>query len=449
VVEPGNPFISNWHIDAICEHLEAVGRSEIRRLLINIPPRCMKSLTVSVMWPTWAWATKPDMRFVFAAYAQRLSTRDSLKCRRIIASPWYQRNWADRFQITSDQNEKMRFENDRTGFRISTTVGTGTGDGGDIVAVDDPHDVTQSLSPVQREQALIWWDETMPTRLNNPKRGGMVIVMQRLHEQDLAGHVLAQGGYEHLMLPMEYEPDRKCFTCIGFQDPRQKQGELLWPERVGETEVRELHTRLGSYGAAGQLQQRPAPRGGGMFQRQWFKIVDQPPWKPERKVRYWDMAASEARQGADPDWTVGTLMSVKEGDLFIEDVRRARLAPKGVKDLIGQTAQLDGKGVPIWIEQEPGSSGKTVVDDLCRTVLQGFAARPDRPTGKKENRADPLAAAAEAGRIKLVSGPWVEDWLRELEVFPAGAHDDQVDSASGAYAQLTAVKKGGTWGRKK
>lgn len=181
MVEPGNAFISNWHIDAICEHLEAVSRFELQRLLINIPPRCMKSLTVGVFWPTWMWINRPETRWLCASYAQQLATRDSLKCRRIIESRWYQRNWGESFQLTSDQNQKTRFENDKTGYRLATSVGgTGTGEGGDFVICDDPHNVEQALSDTQREAALIWWDETMSTRLNDPKRGGMVIVMQRL-----------------------------------------------------------------------------------------------------------------------------------------------------------------------------------------------------------------------------------------------------------------------------
>ena len=206
VVEPATPYIPGWHLDAICDHLEAVSRREIRNLLINMPPRHMKSLAVSVFWPCWEWATWPERKWLFSSYAASLSIRDSLKCRRLIESPWYQANWGDRFQLTGDQNAKQRFENNKSGYRLATSVGgTATGEGGDRIVVDDPHNVNEAESDLVRRGVIDWWDQVMSTRLNDPKTGAKVIVMQRVHEADLAGHVLAQGGYEHLCLPAEYE----------------------------------------------------------------------------------------------------------------------------------------------------------------------------------------------------------------------------------------------------
>lgn len=206
VLEPTTKYIDGWHIQAICEHLQAVSDGQIRDLLINVPPRHMKSLTVAVFWPCWVWLRDPQRRWLYSSYAQRLSTRDSLKCRRLIQSPWYQRNWGDRFQLTGDQNEKTRFENDRTGVRLATSVnGSNTGEGAEIIVCDDPHNVRERESEIKREAVLTWWDEVMSTRLNNPKTGARVIVMQRLHERDLSGHVLEKGGWEHLCLPAEYE----------------------------------------------------------------------------------------------------------------------------------------------------------------------------------------------------------------------------------------------------
>jgi len=435
IVEPGTPFQDNWHIQAICEHLEAVSRGEIRNLLINIPPRCMKSLLVSVFWPTWEWIHNPAKRWLFASYAQSLSMRDSLKCRRIIESDWYRFFWGDRYKLTSDQNQKGRFENDKTGYRMATSVGgSATGEGGDITVIDDPHDAQGALSDTQRSATITWHDETWSTRLNDPKTGCRVIVMQRLHEKDLSGHVLEKGGYEHLMIPMEFEKDRKCKTVI-FEDPRTKEGELLWPERIPEKSVEEGKKTLGSYASAGQFQQRPAPRGGGMFKREWFKIVDAIPARAQM-VRFWDLAATEKQQGNDPDYTCGCKMAHLGGSTYICDMRRGRHSPAGVEATLKQTAQLDGISIPIWIEQEGGSSGKIVVDIWIRNLLQGYPARGQKPDTSKEVRAGPLVSQAEAGNVYLLRGPWNEDFLAEAEVFPAGAHDDQIDAASGAYSKL-------------
>jgi len=206
VLEPSTPYIHGWHIDAICLHLEAVSKGWIRNLLINLPPRHMKSLTVSVFWPCWEWATRPELRWLFVSYAESLSLRDSVKCRRLIQSQWYQANWGHKFHLMGDQNAKERYDNSASGYRLATSVnGSNTGEGGDRICVDDPHNIRERESDVIREGCLQWWDEVMPTRLNNPKTGTRVIVAQRVHERDLSGHVLEQGGWEHLCLPAEFE----------------------------------------------------------------------------------------------------------------------------------------------------------------------------------------------------------------------------------------------------
>ena len=440
------PYVPGWHIEVICEHLEAVSRGEIRRLLITVPPRHMKSIGVSVAWPAWCWAQDsaglagPQTRFLFASYAHSLSIRDSVKCRRLIESPAYRRAWGEGFKLTSDQNTKIRFENDRGGYRLATSVdGALTGEGGDIIVVDDPHNVREAESQAVREATLAWWDEAMSTRLNDLRRGAYVIIMQRVHEKDLAGHVLAEGGWTHLCLPARYEPDHpQAFAG----DRRIETGALLWPARFGEAEIRELEVRLGSYGSAGQLQQRPAPREGGMFQRGWFVIVDAIP-ADARRARYWDLAATREQAKNDPDWTVGARVAVKDGVYYVESLVRLRGTPHDVERAVKQTAELDGLGVPIWMEQEPGSSGKTVIDHYARHVLPGFAFRGDRVTGSKETRAEPMSAAAEAGNLRLVRGPWNRDFLDEVESFPMSTHDDQVDAVSGAIQKLSRPRRHG------
>ncbi len=229
VVEPSTPFVPGWHVDAIIEHLEAVSSGQIRNLLINVPPRHMKSLLVAVFWPAWEWIRYPERRWLFSSYAAQLSIRDSIKCRRLIESPWYQVRWGNTFALTSDQNTKGRFDNNRSGYRLSTSVGgAATGEGGDRIICDDPHNVQEAESDAIRKATLDWFDVVMSTRANDPKTVGRVVVMQRCHQQDLSGHLLEQGGWEHLCLPAEYE-GATCATSIGWSDPRTQQGELLWP----------------------------------------------------------------------------------------------------------------------------------------------------------------------------------------------------------------------------
>ena len=196
IIEPGTTYVDGWHLHAICDHLQAVSEGKIRNLIINMPPRHCKSILVAVMWPVWTWIRHPEFRWLYASYSGNLSMRDSLKCRRLIQSAWFQERWGEKFGLIGDQNTKTFYENDKYGYRFATSVGgTTTGMGGSAIVVDDPHSAMEAQSDVIREGVLEWWDQAMSTRLNNPKTGAKVIVMQRLHERDLTGHLLKQGGY--------------------------------------------------------------------------------------------------------------------------------------------------------------------------------------------------------------------------------------------------------------
>jgi predicted phage terminase large subunit-like protein len=435
-------YVSNWHIDAISEHLEGVALGHITRLAIMMPPRHMKSLSVNVAFPAWVWAQKkrspltgPGVAFLSASYAQSLSVRDNVKGRRLIESPWYKRGWGERFRLTSDQNTKIRFDNDQGGYRIASSVdGSSTGEGGDIVIIDDSISANNALSPTIRAGANEWFDNTMTTRLNDPKTGAYILVQQRLHEDDLIGHLLAQqrDDWTVLCLPARYEPDH---PFVFLKDPRTEPGQLLWPARMGEPEVKKLETALGSYGAAGQLQQRPAPREGGMFKRQWFEVVPAAPLGLE-EVRAWDLAGTVPEVGNEPDWTSGTKIGRDaDGFFYVTDVQRFRNTPHVVEGAIKNTASQDGKTCRIRVPQDPGQAGKSQAGRLVR-MLGGYAVRAVPPTGSKETRATPLAAQAEAGNVKILKADWNEAFFAELENFPFGKHDDQVDSTADAFNEL-------------
>jgi hypothetical protein len=275
VLEPQTPFVDGIHVRAICEHLQALTEGRLRHLIINVPPGHAKSLLTAVFWPAWTWIDHPESRWLFSSYREPLATRDSVKCRRLIESDWYQQRWADRYQLSGVQNEKDHFANDRTGYRVVVPMTGGTGERGDYVVVDDPHSVDQAQSDAERTGAVEWWNGSMSTRQNDFATGHKVVIQQRLHEADLTGDLLIRGGYEMLCLPAEFEPDRRCSTSIGWTDPRTELGQLLWPEKVTQADLESLKTTLGSYRYAGQYQQRPSPEGGGMLKKHWWRY-----WQP-------------------------------------------------------------------------------------------------------------------------------------------------------------------------
>lgn len=435
IVEADQPFVSNWHVDGLCSHIEAWVLSRIPNLLGNIPPGCMKSLLFNVFAPAWSWTFKPSLRWFHASYAQPLSTRDSLKCRKIIQSDWYQEHWGDRVELVRDQNQKTRFENTEGGWRYATSVGGGgTGEHPDLIVVDDPHNVKQSLSDVQRQEAIEWWSGTMTLR-GRARGSRRAIIMQRLHERDLSGYVLESGqDFVHICLPMEFEPDRMQTTPLGWNDPRTKPGELLWPSLFSAETVKDVKTQLGSYKTAGQLQQRPAPAEGGCFQREHFKIVNALPTSCQRAVRYWDKAGTQ--DGGD--YSAGALITYFDGIFYVADMVRGQWAAADRERVIQQTAAMDAQRpmiISIRGEREPGSGGKES-GELSVQRLAGYDVAFEPVTGSKWDRAQPFAAQCQAGNVRLVAGPWNQAYIDELISFPNASHDDQVDASSGAFNHL-------------
>jgi predicted phage terminase large subunit-like protein len=454
----GAHYYHNWHIDAICEALEAVARGEIKRLLINMPPRHMKSSIVSIMFPAWVWAQHarftndgirlptcgPHTQFFYLSYDQELSTDHNVKTRDLIDSPWYRERWGDRFSFKGDENRKTKFENDHQGKRQASSVGgRAAGFGGDIIVVDDPHNTKQAESDKDRESTVRWFFEVLQSRLNNSRLGAFIVVMQRLHERDVSAEILEREWADHhICLPARYESDH---PNVYAKDRRSRDGEPLWPARYDIPELDKLESDLGSYGAAGQLQQRPAPRSGGMFSKSWFPIVEDKDFPRDvngnkikilRKVRYWDVAASEDIGKLDPSWTVGVLMfKLENGQFWIEHVERFRENPMATEMGIKRTAVADGREVEVWLPQDPGAAGKSWCEYMIRS-LAGFIARAEPVTGDKVKRAEPYSAQAEARNVLLKQGAWNHNFLDEHASFPMGRHKDQVDAAASAFNKL-------------
>lgn len=464
-IEPGTPYSDNWHIQAVCDHLEAVSRRDIKRLIINIPPRHMKSLLVAVIWPAWEWLDNPEAKYMFVSYGEQLSIRDSRKCRNLIKTQGnryvdpagttlierigYQGLLGllageEHWQLAADQDAKTRFETTRMGYRLATSVGgVATGEGGDYVVIDDPHKADEVESDTVREKTIEWHDATIPSRFNEPKRGAEVVIMQRLHEHDLTGHLRELEGWTHLCLPAEYEAKH---PFIWPDDPRTEEGELLWPERVGPAELKQLKEGM-KHRAAGQLQQLPAPAEGILFKRADFRR-----WTHEQhgpalfyvlhddegtrrfdtgqctQFQTVDVAASE-KQTADFT-VVGTWAVTPDSDLLCLHIARQRYEDLRVpKFLMAVNDKHDG--IPMHIEDFGAG----------RAPLKALKAKryPARALSHEQgSHLDKLTRAQAAQFMyeehKVFHPPDTVDWVvtleKELTTFPASAHDDQVDVVS-------------------
>lgn len=434
VLEPNTKLVWSWHLDAICEHLEAVTRGEITRLLINVPPGSSKSLLVSVMWQAWEWGPcgLRSMRYLTTSFNDGPVKRDTRKCRDLILSEWYQALWPE---VKLKRAGETSFENTGTGTREGVAFGSLTSQRGDRLVIDDPHSTETAESPAERTATTRKFREGAQNRLNDQERSAMVVIMQRLHEEDVSGTIKSVGmDFVHLMLPMEFEPARRCETAIGFKDPRTYDGELLDPVRFTRSAVDKLKRDMGSYAYSGQYQQRPSPRSGGMFQRGDFEIVDAVPAGAMR-CRAWDFAASKETPGKQPDWTAGLRMAHVGGVFYIEDVRRDRWTPGDVEKNLKNTASQDGLNVRIRMPQDPGAAGKADAGTKLK-LLAGYDVKALPVSGDKATRAKPASAQAEAGNVKLVRGPWNDAFLDEVCTFPNGTFDDQVDAFADALNEL-------------
>jgi predicted phage terminase large subunit-like protein len=436
VVEPGIKFKECKHIEAICQHLEHVtfgpghpkfkeSQKFIRNLLINIPPGHAKSLVICVFWPTWVWIEWPESKWIFASYSDDLATRDSVKRRLILNSTKYRGAFRIQWFLADDQNLKTRFLNNRMGFMLATSVGgTGTGERADFIVCDDPLNALQAESEVFRERADFWWNKTMSTRDSDPKTSRRVVVMQRLHEKDLAGIIIKQGDYEHLCLPAEFDPARKCSTSIGWSDWRTKSGELLWPEQFGPEQIKTSKAKLGSRGYAGQFQQNPLPADGGLFKRSWWKYFRERPIDSTAiKIQVWDTAQEV---GISNDYSVCATWLKTETGLYCLDVWREKVESP---QLYQAALSLFAKHNPSAVIVEKKNSGAALIQYLKQNST--LPVIPYEPKLSKEVRASAATPTVEAGNCYLPQGAnWVEYFISEHEKFPLGEHDDQVDTTS-------------------
>lgn len=421
-------FQNNWHIDAVCDHLQAVANGEFNRLLINVPPGTSKSTLVNVMYPAWLWGPygKPYHKHIGASHEQGLAVRDSRMMRNLITSEWYQSLWP--IALTGDQNEKLYFENQHKGFRQACAVSSMTGRRGHMITWDDPLSAEKAHSEVERENVLRIFRETLPTRLNDPVESAIVLIMQRLHEDDPAGYIVENDlGYEHLMIPMEFEPDRKCYTRIGWEDPRSKEGELLDPVRFPQEVIDRDKKAMGSYAWAGQMQQRPAPDGGGFFKAEWFRYYDTAP----KHLRIYGTSDYATKEGKG-DFTVHTVWGVDpDSNIYLLDLWRGQTdSLVWVENLLSMARQ--------WKPQEWGEESGQIINSMGPVIdrrqreTSNFFYRKQYPsTTDKSVRAQSFRAYMAMGKVYFPkNSAFIPDLESELLAFPTGRHDDQVDTCS-------------------
>jgi predicted phage terminase large subunit-like protein len=478
VLEPAAKLQWNWHLDAICNHVQAAlegwiaaqatgATPELQNLLINVPPGTAKSRVISVCANAWMWLRIPSWRVLCISANPRVAMRDAVYCRDLILSEWYQNTFKPDWELAEDQNAKGHFRTTEGGFRLSIGVGARiTGDRADALIVDDPHDADEVESDVKRQGVLDWWDQAASNRVNDLRNSLRIGVMQRFKENDWSGHVLDQGDWEHLCIPQEFEPGKAKLklvefkagpdkepvkklkwvdepTVIGWKDPRKAKGELMFPARFTPAVLAKERRRLRA-GYAGQHQQDPMASEGVKFKRKWFRyfadagshwVLNLPNGSTRRVLKSlcWrfgscDTAMSEK---TDADYTVlGEHAVTPEGDLLVFNVTRDQMEDPEAERTIRNVLI---KKTVSFVAVEKKANGTAIVQ---RMVREGWAVRGVEAEGDKVSRSSTARIDMENGKIYfLQDAPWLLDLEKELLLFPNGAHDDQVDMLSYAAIQ--------------
>jgi predicted phage terminase large subunit-like protein len=430
VVEPAVPLSTNWHHKYICDLLQEecerviAQQPKTKDIIINVPFRSTKSLIVTVMFPVWAWIKSPKLRFITSSYSATLSIELATKSRDIIFSDWFKRRWGDVFHIKKDQNLKERYENNFVGMRRATSVGgTVTGQGADFLIVDDPLSPQMANSATERENANEWYRTTFYSRLNQPDIGVRIIIMQRVHEDDLTGFLLGKETrlkYRHICIPAKSGDGN--IKPAYLEEFYEKDTQLFWKDRFSQKILDDYRSALGSYGYAGQLQQTPTPLDSGMIHKDWFKIdryrVD------ETIVNFVIDPAYTADQKNDPSALLAYTYKDNRWQI-IDCVNVYKEFPDLVK-FIQQWVAKNGYTNKSRIYVEPKASGKSIVQTLVRET--GLNVKEDKPPTKdKVARVSDVSASLESGRVSILNGDWNDEFLDQLAKFPAAKHDDMVD----------------------
>jgi predicted phage terminase large subunit-like protein len=429
VVSPGDPFQGNWHIEAITHALTQVMGGEITRLIITVPPRSLKSICTSVAFPAFVLGHDPTRRIICSSYSEGLAAKHANDCRAIMRSERYRRLFP-RTRISPSKDTEFEVMTTARGFRYATSGGgTLTGRGGHMIVIDDPMKPQDAQSQSARESQIQWFHNTVLPRLNNKATDAIIIVMQRLHVDDLVGHLLEQGGWTHLNLPAMAELEEKIALGSGRFHLR-KPGDLLHPERESQEVLRDIKKNMGSAEFAAQYQQTPVPPGGNLVKWEWFQFYRHPlSFEPnDRIILSWDTAMSP---GELSDYSVCIVILVRGEEVAVLEVFRDRLDYPTLKRKAVEMHQRwrhATKNYVLLIENK--GSGQSLIQDLRHMQIYPIAVRPD---GDKIMRMNRHTARIEAGAVYLPeNAPWLSDFHAEILAFPAGRHDDQVDAFSQA-----------------
>lgn len=428
-IDPGAKYKHNWHIDCICEYAEAVYLKQIRKLIINVPPRSLKSLIISIALSAWILGKKPSERIIAASGVRPLATRFNDDTRKLLREKWYQAVFPDT-RVRPGQDEKMRFETTAHGQRLSASVGSSlVGEGGNYGFIDDPIDVEKALSILELEKCNRWYDQTWSTRFNDPECAMQILIMQRLHRLDLTQHLLDLGGWEHLKLPQKASVQVVVKFPISGRKVKRKKGDFLHPERVGKVARAYARKTLGEYGYAAQEQQEPVAKGGNRIKMKWFRTHGALPLKYDETVLSFD-TANKGKDINDP--TVCMAFGRKDTQWYLKEVVRKRLVYPKLKRLL---LVMEAKHKPNSILIEDKSSGQSLLQEAEELTI--FNTVAIEPHGDKVARMELELPALEGGIISLpdpisntMDISWLKDFESEIIEFPMCVDDDQIDALS-------------------
>lgn len=442
-VSPADQYQHNWHIDCIVEHLAAVERGELKRLLIMMPPREMKSITITIAWTAWLLGQHPDWRIICASYGDALAKRQSIDTRLVVESEIYQRAFPDT-RLAADQNEKGMFMTTRRGFRKATSVGGQIlGDGGDVLIFDDLLKADEAPSDTVRNGTNAWLDQSFLTRANNPREARMVGVAQRLHMDDPMGHLIEKGGWHTLILPAEFK--RKTVIQVGGRVWEKEEGDLFNPERLPREVLDQKLRDLGPTAYAGQYMQNPVPAEGGMFKSHWVQHHDVTNWRGMNGYILVDPANSKKKNsGHDPDWSIYFVVALApDNNYYVADIVRDRLNPAERTDTLMKLHRKwnarFGKPPKVGIEQYGMMTDAFFIKQRQAQDNYRFPVNELGGVMKKEDRVRLLVPPFSEGRVYLpkslpyttLSGErldLVKEFIAEYDTFPLGRHDDIMDA---------------------
>jgi hypothetical protein len=465
-----DPFMPNWHVDALVEHMEALFTGDITKLIVNYPPRSSKTTLCSIAFQPWTWLNWPEARFIYGSHTLKLSSDLGLKSRELIETPEFKKLFGDIFYLSKDNSSKTYFTNNKLGGRLCVSVkSTVIGFGGDFVFADDPNSPEQVHSVSERERALSWWSHAASTRLNDEENSRRIIVQQRLHEKDLTGHWLSSQDKDivHLFVPMEFESHKKCTTTFGdkkWEDPRTKDGEIMWAEKFTPESLAKKRIEMGSLEYTGQYQQSPYPEGGLIYKKEWFRYWKNPtPPDCHTVIQSWDTALTgidtRLKSSSEPCYSACTTWGIFEDDYGAENIillnswrgkveypelrKIALRLSHNYHDTVLEQAPIKARMAPDIVLIEAKVNGFSLYQELLRSGVNAKKFNIKKYNNKYA-RAHQASVLVEGGRVWMPAAapsyskplPFADEMIQCCIKFPSSDSNDMVDSMSQALLYM-------------